>query len=29
MAMTLADLDYWVGKVNGYIEELNKRLKEN
>lgn len=28
MRMTLPELDYWIGKVNGYIEELNRRLTE-
>jgi hypothetical protein len=28
MAMTVSELDYWVGKVNGYIEALNKRLND-
>lgn len=26
--MTLPELNYWIGKVSGYIEELNRRLKE-
>lgn len=28
MRMTLAELNYWVGKVNGYVEDLNRRLQE-
>jgi|GEM_PF-4685365 len=29
MRMTLAELDYWIRKVDGYIRDLNKRLKES
>ncbi len=28
MRMTLAELDYWVRKVDGYIRELNRRVSE-
>lgn len=27
MAMTLEELDYWVARVNGYLEELNRRME--
>jgi len=27
--MTVAELNYWVEKTNGYIVELNRRLKED
>ncbi len=29
MGMTLAELDYWVRKVDGYIRELNKRIEKD
>lgn len=29
MRMKVAELNYWIAKVNGYIEELNRRLKED
>lgn len=29
MRMTLAELAYWVKRVDGYIRELNRRLKED
>ncbi len=29
MRMTLSELGYWVGKVDGYVRELNKRLDKN
>lgn len=29
MRMKVSELNYWVIKVNGYIEELNRRLKED
>lgn len=28
MRMKLDELDYWVMKVDGYVTELNRRLKE-
>lgn len=29
MKMTLPELDYWIRRVDGYIRELNRRLKES
>ncbi len=29
MAMRIGELEYWVGKVNGYINDLNKRLSDS
>lgn len=28
MRMKISELNYWVGKISGYIEGLNKRLNE-
>lgn len=28
MQMTLAELDYWVRRVDGYIRELNRRISD-
>lgn len=28
MGMTLGECNYWIERVDGYIRELNKRLKE-
>ncbi len=28
MKMTLAELDYWVRRVDGYIREMNDRLND-
>lgn len=28
MRMTLPELAYWVKRVDGYIRELNRRVKE-
>lgn len=28
MKMSLAELDYWVKRVDGYIKELNRRIND-